>query len=258
MRCSHAFFDIDNTLTDNRTNTVPASLREALALLEGHGIRSSIATGRSLDGIPEEVRTLYPWFSYVTYNGQLVYDGEGKLLRSQYVPQRAALEAMRIADVTPTTLEIKTDERIYRYNEMYPWYRETYRYFNMEPWEQGSYSPDDHVIALMASREADASYDDLAAIDGLSVFPTQHCYADINLDGASKFSGSRFLQQHYGFDAYMAFGDSENDRSMLEHAELSIAMGDASVAIKALCDLVTGPAGEDGILHAVEMICSMV
>ena len=50
----------------------------------------------------------------------------------------------------------------------------------------------------------------------------------------------------------MAFGDGENDLSMLRHAGIGVAMGTASGAVRAGADYVTGTVDEDGVLSALE------
>ena len=50
----------------------------------------------------------------------------------------------------------------------------------------------------------------------------------------------------------MAFGDGENDLSMLRRAGIGVAMGTASAAVKSGADYVTGTVDEDGILSALE------
>ena len=246
----YVFFDIDNTLTDNSNNAIPSKLCEALRLLEENDYRLCIATGRSYDGIPEMVMKLHPWFAYITYNGQLVYDHNGESLRELYIPNASAKQAMKIADETGTTLEIKTARGIYRYNELTPSYEKTYRFFNMEPWKKGTYQNDDKVIALLASREDGQPYEDFMKIIDLEVFPTKHNYADINLKGMSKYEGIRFLKEYYGFDEYIAFGDSLNDYDMLKNADISIAMGDADEITKSICKMQTKKAGDNGIYYA--------
>ena len=49
----------------------------------------------------------------------------------------------------------------------------------------------------------------------------------------------------------MAFGDGENDLSMLVHAGIGVAMGTASGEVKAQADYVTGTVDEDGIVAAL-------
>ena len=56
------------------------------------------------------------------------------------------------------------------------------------------------------------------------------------------------IQQHQ----IMAFGDYENDRSMLEAAGFAVAMENASPGIKAIADYVTGHHDQDGVVKALE------
>lgn len=48
----------------------------------------------------------------------------------------------------------------------------------------------------------------------------------------------------------IVFGDSENDLSMLEAADISVAMGNAVLKVKEAADHVTDRITEDGIEHA--------
>ena len=50
----------------------------------------------------------------------------------------------------------------------------------------------------------------------------------------------------------MAFGDGENDLSMLRHAGIGVAMGTASEQVQQGADYVTGTVDEDGIVTALE------
>ena len=49
----------------------------------------------------------------------------------------------------------------------------------------------------------------------------------------------------------MAFGDGENDLSMLLHAGIGVAMGSAHEEMKRQVDWVTGTADEDGVVQAL-------
>ena len=50
----------------------------------------------------------------------------------------------------------------------------------------------------------------------------------------------------------MAFGDGGNDISMLKHAGIGVAMGQAKEEVKAAADYVTTSVDEDGISQAME------
>ena len=50
----------------------------------------------------------------------------------------------------------------------------------------------------------------------------------------------------------MAFGDGGNDISMLQHAGLGVAMGNAKEEVKQKADYVTTSVDEDGIANALK------
>ena len=79
-------------------------------------------------------------------------------------------------------------------------------------------------------------------------------FADINVKNCNKASGMDWFLSYYGIDRAfsMAFGDGENDISMLKHAAIGIAMGNASDEVKKIADYVTGSADEEGIVQALK------
>ena len=50
----------------------------------------------------------------------------------------------------------------------------------------------------------------------------------------------------------MSFGDAQNDLSMIEWAQVGVAMGNAAVAVREQADYVTLDNNHDGIAHALE------
>ena len=52
----------------------------------------------------------------------------------------------------------------------------------------------------------------------------------------------------------VVFGDGINDLSMFTGEWTGVAMGNAAPELKAVADLVTAPAGEDGIFRACEQL----
>ena len=49
----------------------------------------------------------------------------------------------------------------------------------------------------------------------------------------------------------MAFGDGGNDISMLQHAGIGVAMGNAGDEVKKVADYVTSSVDEDGVINAL-------
>ncbi|MBR4446662.1 MAG: HAD family phosphatase [Solobacterium sp.] len=61
-----------------------------------------------------------------------------------------------------------------------------------------------------------------------------------------------FAKLGYAREELMAFGDAQNDLSMLKYAGLGIAMGNAAEEVKKAADAVTLSNNEDGIAAALE------
>ena len=85
---------------------------------------------------------------------------------------------------------------------------------------------------------------------GARWYPT---FFDLSPKGGTKVKGiDRFLA-YYGIPLSdtLSFGDGGNDREMLEHTALSVAMGNSSSELKSIADYVTGEAGSHGIADAL-------
>lgn len=72
---------------------------------------------------------------------------------------------------------------------------------------------------------------------------------EIGPPGVHKGSALERIAQYYGaaLEDTIAFGDSDNDRRMIERAGAGIAMGNADPALKAIADDITADLADDGI-----------
>lgn len=77
---------------------------------------------------------------------------------------------------------------------------------------------------------------------------------DLIPEGIGKDSGIRDVCAYFGIDPLytMAFGDGENDMSMLKAAGIGVAMGPSPEVVKASADYITGSAEAAGITQAVK------
>ena len=71
-------FDVDGTLYDYRTHTVPPSAQEALRRLRERGIRIIIASGRSYALLGESLVRIAQADHYVLSNGHEILDRDGR------------------------------------------------------------------------------------------------------------------------------------------------------------------------------------
>lgn len=72
---------------------------------------------------------------------------------------------------------------------------------------------------------------------------------EIGPRGVHKGSAVKIVAEHHGMSlaCTIAFGDSDNDRRMIECAGIGVAMGNADDALKAIADDVTSDLEEDGL-----------
>ncbi len=79
---------------------------------------------------------------------------------------------------------------------------------------------------------------------------------EISTVGIHKAFGIQKVLDYYGMDRSesIAFGDGPNDIEMMQYVGLSVAMGNATDAVKEVADMVTDAVHEDGIIHALEKL----
>ena len=74
------FFDIDGTILSHSTSSIPQSAIDAIKTLQEKGIHCVCATGRSLMEIEELPINEVPFDTYITLNGQIVFDKNREFL----------------------------------------------------------------------------------------------------------------------------------------------------------------------------------
>ena len=79
-------------------------------------------------------------------------------------------------------------------------------------------------------------------------------FTDIVAKGIRKQKGIDEIIRHFGIgqEETMAFGDGGNDISMLRHAAIGVAMGNANDDVKETADYITTSVDEDGIQKALK------
>ena len=81
-------------------------------------------------------------------------------------------------------------------------------------------------------------------------------YLEITHTNAKKSLGIEYVMKlkNIDRDSTVAFGDGENDISMLQSAGYSIVMGNASDKVKEYADFITKSNNEDGVAYVIEKI----
>ena len=264
-------FDLDDTLltSDKQvTDHTKAALQEAA----DRGISLMPATGRPYFAVPEVVKEL-PMVRYLlTSNGAAIWDKrEETVVYSDYVPFETACRVLDLTRGADVLTEFYSRGRSYACKEGYEkalhvWQRipesfkkDLVRY--RQPVDDlegcirsGAYPIEKFRLTFgdLALQEKIAG--DLMDMGGLKIVHGASYNIELNTLTGNKgqaltgFAG----QKGISMEMVMAFGDSENDLTMMKSAGTGVAMGNALPEVKAAADLVTCSNDEDGVAAAIE------
>lgn len=243
------FFDIDGTLVSFQSHVVPERTKQALLKLKKKGILLFVATGRAKDGL--HVLNGISFDAYITLNGQFIYNNE-KILYENTIPEKE-LEIIK-EEVTkrhvPCGFEMKTG-KIYNFRDE--------RVDEIHAMTQNDNQPSGDITNVHDVYQAQVFVDEQKETEFMKNLPNcissrwYPTFMDISPKGGTKKNGMDILAKHYGFTMKetMAFGDGGNDKEMIEHAGIGIAMGNAMEELKTIADYITEDVDHDGIGNAL-------
>jgi len=260
MKRKIAFFDIDGTLTSEVDGTVPESAREAIRKARANGHLMFINTGRCFQNVEQRFREV-GFDGYVCGCGTNIYCGEEEVLHIaiprpviEEILQQARKTGMDILFESRTAVTYDNVEGLKDKDAIRQYQLFLQRGYDMSgnP-DSPDFSCDKFVVwfpeeeALTEFRKVSDKY--FTCIDRGGNF------REFVPLGYSKATGIQAVLDYYHLeksDAY-AFGDSNNDLSMLEFLDNSVAMGNTeSEELLQRVSYVTKKASEDGIYHALK------
>lgn len=263
MSIKIAFFDIDGTLTSEVDGRVPEDAAAAIARARANGNLMFINTGRCFQNVESRFREV-GWDGYVCGCGTNIYCGGQDVLHvsQTHSTTMRILNAARQTDVDilfESRIQVAFDlSRPLRHPDALRQYQAfVNRQYDMpEDLENPNFFSDKFVIwyqeeaQLTAFRQVSDRW--FTCIDRGGTF------REFVPHGYSKASGIQYVLDYYGLDltdAY-AFGDSNNDLSMLSYVPHSIAMGNASPqSLFDQVEYVTAKSSCGGIRQALEHFC---
>ena len=246
------FFDVDGTLVSFRTHTIPDSALAALHTLREKGIKLFLATGRHR-AMLRQVEPLFPFDGAVTLSGQYCYAG-GEVLHSSPMPPEAVEELVAAAGDGAFSCIFLEGEDIYL-NCVNDYTRQFISdlYIDMPPVRPADYALDRTVYQAVTflTRENEGLLLDRAP--HLKTTRWHPNFLDVIPPSGGKDRGIAAILARFGIapEEAMAFGDGENDLSMLRCVRTGVAMGSASGEVKAGADYVTGDVDENGVAAAL-------
>ena len=247
------FFDIDGTLVSFHTHRISPRTLSALHALRAKGIKLFISTGRH-PLMLDAVRSAFPFDGYVTLSGQYCTCGD-RVLRSTPMEPAAVEELVAAASSNAFSCIFLEQRDIYiNYADAYTAQFMDQLHLPMPPVAHPSRALGREIYQAITflTRENEGLLLDRAP--HMKTTRWHPSFLDVIPAGGGKDRGMDAILDHFRIplEHTMAFGDGENDLSMLVHAGIGVAMGSASEAVKGGADYTTGSVDEDGVVTALE------
>ncbi|MDO4436949.1 MAG: Cof-type HAD-IIB family hydrolase [Coriobacteriaceae bacterium] len=268
--------DIDGTLTNDEKKVTPRT-KEALLRAQEQGVKLILSSGRPAHGLQAlSSELLLPEYDglLVAFNGAHVVDAQtDEVLFDQPVEpsvMRELLVHMAGFDVIPMITEGDT---LFVPRGVRHVIRHKDADFDIVEYERGMCDlvlfeveslldicdrPFDKLLCASEPSYLQEHWRSMYApfTDKLAGMFTADFYYEFMAPGISKGRALAGALPKLGIEAseVVAFGDGENDISMIEWAGTGVAMGNAIDATKEAADMVTASNNEDGIALALEKL----
>lgn len=264
--------DMDGTFLDDEKN-IPTENMEAVRECAKRGIEMVPATGRTLLGLPDEIKHM-PGVRYaITVNGAVVVDlKEEKVIHSCKINTDLAVKIMELARDSED--DIMYDAYIDGIGYTTENFRKRFDYYVRTPvlvelLRKTRKVVDDNIEYVrehhkevekinLFFREEQARQkmrqllETIPEIVVTSAIPSN---LEINAKGADKGNAILRLAEYLKIrqEETMAFGDGGNDVTMIQKAGIGVAMENGYESVKAEADYITASNNEAGVAKAIRL-----
>ncbi|WP_157150764.1 Cof-type HAD-IIB family hydrolase [Brachyspira sp. SAP_772] len=250
-----AFFDVDGTLVSFNTHKISELSKKAILALKQQNIKVFIATGRALYQIDNLDNMEFD--GYITFNGSACYIDKKEIYKIT-LNKNDLKSLCNYLENHILPCSIMTSNDIYTNT-----HKTIEMFYNMV-----------NVKANVIDNFLEYLYDNIDDIFQLNIFANKETeknimnnilvnssssrwhpiFFDVNIKDIGKHIGIDKIIEYYGIklEETIAFGDGENDTSMIKHAHIGVAMGNASKEVKEVADYITDDVDNDGVYKALK------
>ncbi|MCI8912874.1 MAG: Cof-type HAD-IIB family hydrolase [Lawsonibacter sp.] len=247
------FFDIDGTLVSFDTHRVSPAVLDALQRLREKGIKLFIATGRHRSML-SYINGVFPFDGYVTLSGQYCFCGQ-QVVRRNPMERAAVEELVEAARSNAFSCIFLEGQEIYvNFADLPTKNMMKELDLPIPPVSDPSRALEGELFQALAFLTKDRESLLLDQVPHLKTTRWHPSFLDVIPATGGKDHGMDAILEHFHIplEESMAFGDGENDLTMLRHAGVGVAMGSASEVVKAGAGYITGSVEEDGIVSALK------
>ena len=257
--------DLDGTL-NNDDNVITPRTRNALLAVQEQGVIVALVSGRQAPGLQREADALrlenYHGLR-ISYNGGRIQEATtGEIMFDSAIDNETAVAFLRHLEAWPELSPIVDDgEYIYTTDASRHKVMDESRNNNLQVKivENIANAVTFNPVKILTAAPNEILVPHLADIrrgfeDKLSFVQSAPWFYEGTVKGVSKSSALGAACERLGIKPaeVMAFGDAQNDISMLEFAGCGVAMGNACDELKAVADEITASNNEDGIALTLE------
>ena len=249
-------FDLDGTLLNSEKKIFDENLEIINKLIDdGHFV--AIITGRNFSQIGDYLEPLKKIRYFVVLNGGVVYDNQTKKMDYKSKPLDINIVKYMVTKVQSIKRELQfsNHERLYRVyfgNNIFEdikepnFFKDATKNPKYDNWNDVSHLLNENILRIAIRCEKHYRLEIMHELNALGldkichVSESSNTYIECDPIGISKFNTLvTILEQHkIDLDDLYAFGDSENDLSVLSKIKNSVAMGNANDNIKKSCKYV--------------------
>ena len=250
------FFDIDGTLVSFKTHEIPESTVEAVQLAKKRGHRLFIATGRPkaiMDNIGVFDESTFE--GYVTMNGGYCYTPD-KVLHKSFIPKEDVKKMAQYCKENNHAIIFVREHDISVCNPNDLVKSIFYDHLNVAKIPERTFEDaiEGDVYQMSPFITAEQEQEIIDLLPNSEPERWNPAFVDIVSRNNTKESGIEVIRNHFNLalEDTVAIGDGGNDISMIQHANIGIAMGNAANDVKAAADFTTTTVDEDGVWKALK------
>lgn len=251
--------DVDGTLVRNDKTLGPATVA-AVERLKAAGLPMSLISARPPSGMYWIAEKLGLEGPFGAFNGGVLFKADGTVIERHCLDRVVAEAMISMIAEAGITCWVFADDQWLSNDADDPHNRREVESANVEPVITNDFSDRldriDKIVgvsddlALLVALEAKA----IAAVGArATIARSQPYYLDITAPVANKGDGIAFLARAFdvALEDVAVIGDQANDLPMFARAGFSIAMGQASDAVKSKATVSTDSNDADGVARAI-------
>jgi len=255
MDKKYIFLDLDGTILDHSTKSIPNSTKEAIRLAQEKGHVVIINTGRPpclFYGIDKELGIK----SFVAANGRYaVHNGE--VILNMVIEIDTIKKVIEYCEIHKIDLGLEGLQYFKRQSSFSNIYEKFSKNFNLEiPVEDSNYYKynDIYQMTLYYQENDYKKFEDM--FPNLTFAYSCEYGIDVNTKGGLKEQGIEAFMRKYSIsmENIIAIGDGFNDISMLDYVKHSVAMGNAHQEVQKHAKYVTDHVSNDGLYKAFKKL----